>query len=145
MPFPRRLIRPGVPAVLLIVLIACARTPRPALRPAPPSIQSMRALVPLPVTVEPADGDPFVVTQGVTIFTPVGDDEVQAVAPFLRDLLVFPGEPQPKIATAAGPIPDGAIHLALANPDAPRAPESYELRIASSGVTLTAPDAAGLF
>jgi len=145
MSFTRRCLGRSVPAVLLIVLIACARAPRPAVRPEPPFVQSMRQIVPLPASVEPEDGDPFVIAEGLAIVIAPGNDEVRGVAEHLRDLVAFPAQPEPRIEAAVSPIPDGSIHLSLADPDTPRAPESYELTITSRAVTLTAPDPAGLF
>lgn len=136
---------PVVPLIALIVLASCARARRPATKPEEPVTPSMRNIVPAPAEVERDGGDTFTIAPGATIYVSPADEDALRVARQLATLIWLTSEPEPRIEAATGPVPDGSIHLTLTDPDTPEAPESYELTITTTSLTLRAPTAAGLF
>jgi hexosaminidase len=107
-------------ALLLLAVTASAQLPIPA-------------LIPAPQTLEPATGAFAITAQTrLSILTPAPD-----VRKMVTDNL--PGIPTTDIAR-----PTKAITVRLA-PVAGVGPEGYDLVVAPTGITLTAPEAAGLF
>ena len=128
----------------LVVISSCARPMRPSTRADLPRIENMRNILPTPVLLERDGAESFAIPPGAVIFVSPGNEGARTVARHLADLLSPALEPAPRLETATDPIPDGSIYLSLSGSPAD-APESYELVITARGVTLRAPQPAGLF
>ncbi len=98
-------------------------------------------IIPVPASVEPAAGAPFMLTASAVIVAPGEAGRVGAALA----MLVRPstGFVIPVIAEG-GAAPRGAIVLRL-DASAQRGPEGYELLVATDSVRVTAGTAAGLF
>jgi hexosaminidase len=151
---------PGLPAAvcLSLVLVACARGPKPRAQPAPPADArpalpaigqqpaatsvSALGLVPVPAVVDVLPGPAFQVDGATVIVVNPDDADATRIARWLALFISRATGASPKIVSPAGPAPASAIVLALGPVDSE---ESYDLTIARDGVRLTAPAAAGLF
>ena len=101
----------------------------------------------LPAPAEAAfSGGSFVVTVETPVVTPPGDVEAARVGRFLDDLIgvAVDGAP-PAAGGGADRNPAGAITLVRGGDRAALGAEGYELDVTAEGVTITAPEAAGLF
>ncbi|EJL22152.1 N-acetyl-beta-hexosaminidase [Caulobacter sp. AP07] len=96
-------------------------------------------LVPWPAEVTPQAGS-FHLTRRTLIHTPAGDAEARQVALQLGELLARAGKPRPRVVEG-GPPPAGAISLTRSG----SAGEAYAVRVAPSGVEISAGDRKGLF
>ena len=130
--------------VALLVGIAaasCAKTAQPAVTP-PPAY--LRVMVPVPVSIEPAPGGPFLLTPATPIFVSPADEGAISVARHLARLIAGSPETVKQIRTDAGEPPTEAIVLAL-GADPPLGDEGYSLQITAERVTIRASRPAGLF
>ena len=124
---------------ILAVVLAAWAAPQSAMLP---------ALVPVPATVEPGPGDGFSITPETHIELMAMNPHAERIARELATLIRRATGALPRVGppSAAGTHP--AIRLVIgAGPIAGTIIESegYDLKIAADAVTLTAPDAAGLF
>jgi len=107
---------------------------------------TIRDVVPVPATVEPADGVEFTITPGTAIVTAPGSAEAAAVGEYLANLL-RPATSYPVTVgpAATGVSPAGGIALLLTGADAALGDEGYRLDVTAAAVTIRANAAAGLF
>ena len=115
---------------------------------AAPQSAPLPAIVPAPATVEPGAGDGFSITPETQIELMAMNPHAERIARELATLIRRATGALPRVGppSAAGTHP--AIRLVIGEgPVAGTkiASEGYDLRIAADAVTLTAPDAAGLF
>ena len=104
-----------------------------------------QALIPMPVSLTPGEGNPFVITAETGIYVEGDSEEVLCIAGFLADVLrPSTGYPVP-VERLAGEAPAGAIVLRTGLNDATLGAEGYQLTVAETGVTLAANEPAGLF
>lgn len=125
------------------LMTACAASPPPTVAPSRPDAPP---LVPLPASVALTPGATFAVTPQTPIAVRPANDETRRIARVLAELIAPTPAALPPIVDAGDavdPLP-GTILLAL-RPDAALGGEGYDLTIASTHVTLTAPGPAGLF
>lgn len=98
-------------------------------------------IVPMPQEIVTAQGNPFILKSGVKILYPEGNEKMQRNAQFLADYL--------KTATgkdfAIQPGTEGKNAILLSLGTASENPESYQLKVAENGITITAPTEAGVF
>src|SRR5687768_11347830 len=113
-----------------------------------PQSASLPAIVPVPATVEPGPGDGFSITPETHIELMAMSPHAERIGRELATLIRRATGALPRVGppSAAGTQP--AIRLVIG--DGPAADvkigsEGYDLKIAANAVTLTAPDAAGLF
>ena len=125
------------------LLASCAKRPR-VVAPPPMFTSSMHGLVPLPVSVEPAEGAPFTITSETAIVAGGGDAALR-IAWYLRDWIGIAAGPEPlRVDVAGAEVPPGTILLRL-DPKAAGGDEGYELTVLPDRVTIVASAAAGLF
>ena len=115
---------------------------------AAPQSASLPAIVPAPATVEPGPGDGFSITPETQIELMTIDPHAERIARELATLIRRATGVLPRVGppSAAGTQP--AIRLVIGEgpvADVKIGSEGYDLKIAANAVTLTAPDAAGLF
>jgi hexosaminidase len=104
----------------------------------------MKNLIPLPVSVIPANGA-YLLSETSQIWVEPGDAEVAAIGQYLADRLrPSTGYALPVVA-AAGALPPGQIHLTTTRGDPTLGEEGYELSVTPQGITLVASQPAGLF
>jgi hexosaminidase len=131
---------------LLVALAAssCAR-PAPIARPAPPPLDAMHRVIPIPVSVVASTGNSFVVGPATAIVVTPDEAEAIEIGRFLSDLIGTAAGPEtPQVVGGEGTIPEGSIHLTL-DAAAATGDEGYELEIAPNGVVIAAEQPAGLF
>lgn len=104
----------------------------------------MRALVPAPVSVEPAFRGEFLLTPTTPIIVQPADDRAVRVASHLAALIAASPEIMTKIRTDVGEPPAGSIALLLAA-DPPLGDEGYSLDVTPERITIRASQPAGLF
>lgn len=98
-------------------------------------------IIPMPQEIVTAQGNPFILKSGVKILYPEGNEKMQRNAQFLADYLkTATGK---DFAIQAGTEGKNAILLSL-GAEAEN-PESYQLKVAENGITITAPTEAGVF
>lgn len=98
-------------------------------------------IIPMPQEIVTAQGNPFILKSGVKILYPEGNEKMQRNAQFLADYLkTATGK---DFAIEAGTEGKNAIILAL-GAEAEN-PESYQLKVAGDGITITGPTEAGVF
>ena len=98
-------------------------------------------IIPLPQEIVTAQGGAFILKSGVKILYPEGNEKMQRNAKFLADYLkTATGK---DFAIEAGTEGKNAIVLAL-GAEAEN-PESYQLKVAGDGITITGPTEAGVF
>ena len=98
-------------------------------------------IIPLPQEIVTAQGSPFILKSGVKILYPEGNEKMQRNAKFLADYLkTATGK---DFAIEAGTEGKNAIVLALGA--GAENPESYQLKVAADGITITGPTEAGVF
>jgi hexosaminidase len=120
-------------------------TPRPKPVQIPPlATLGEQHVVPLPVTVTPADGAPFTMTATTSIVVPTGSDQIarlaEIVASGLRPATGF----RLPIAASDASAPAGSIVLRLGGPST-LGSEGYDLTITADSVRIVAASPAGLF
>lgn len=92
-------------------------------------------IIPMPQEIVTAQGNPFILKSGVKILYPEGNEKMQRNAQFLADYLkTATGK---DFAIQAGTEGKNAILLSL-GAEAEN-PESYQLKVAENGITITAP------
>jgi hexosaminidase len=112
--------------------------------PATTVTSSIQQLIPLPRTVEPAEGAGFTITSDTIVVSP-SDERAIWIAKYLADVIGLAAAPQPpRVEVTASPAPPGAIVLELGTASIGGA-EAYELTSGPAGVTIRASQAAGLF
>ena len=95
----------------------------------------------MPQEIVTAQGNPFILKSGVKILYPEGNEKMQRNAQFLADYLkTATGK---DFAIEAGTEGKNAIVLTLGT--ANENPESYQLKVAGDGITITGPTEAGVF
>lgn len=98
-------------------------------------------IVPMPQEIVTAQGNPFILKSGVKILYPEGNEKMQRNAQFLADYL--------KTATgkdfAIQPGTEGKNAILLSLGTASENPESYQLKVAEDGITISGPTEAGVF
>lgn len=98
-------------------------------------------IVPMPQEIVTAQGNPFILKSGVKILYPEGNEKMQRNAQFLADYL--------KTATgkdfAIQPGTEGKNAILLSLGATSENPESYQLRVAQDGITISGPTEAGVF
>jgi hexosaminidase len=105
----------------------------------------VHTLIPAPHSLEARSGE-FVVTPTTTIVVPAGDERIAWIGGYLSELIgIAAGPERPRVQPGTGSAPAGSIRLLLAGTAALGEDESYELQIASDGVTISARHPAGLF
>ena len=98
-------------------------------------------IIPMPQEIVTAQGNPFILKSGVKILYPEGNEKMQRNAQFLADYLkTATGK---DFAIEAGTEGKNAIVLILGT--ANENPESYQLKVAGDGITITGPTEAGVF
>ena len=98
-------------------------------------------IIPMPQEIVTAQGNPFILKSGVKILYPEGNEKMQRNAQFLADYLkTATGK---DFAIEAGTEGKNAIVLTLGT--ANENPESYQLKVAGDGITITGPTEAGVF
>ncbi len=98
-------------------------------------------IIPMPQEIVTAQGNPFILKSGVKILYPEGNEKMQRNAQFLADYLkTATGK---DFAIEAGTEGKNAIVLALGTEN--ENPESYQLKVADDGITITGPTEAGVF
>ena len=98
-------------------------------------------IIPMPQEIVTAQGNPFILKSGVKILYPEGNEKMQRNAQFLADYLkTATGK---DFAIEAGTEGKNAIVLTLGT--ANENPESYQLKVADDGITITGPTEAGVF
>ena len=98
-------------------------------------------IIPMPQEIVTAQGNPFILKSGVKILYPEGNEKMQCNAQFLADYLkTATGK---DFAIEAGTEGKNAIVLTLGT--ANENPESYQLKVAGDGITITGPTEAGVF
>lgn len=115
---------------------------------AAPQSASVPAIVPVPATVEPGTGDGFSITPETHIELMAMNPHAERIGRELATLISRATGARPRVGppSAAGTQP--AIRLVIGDgpvADIKIGSEGYDLEIAANAVTLTAPDAAGLF
>lgn len=101
-------------------------------------------IIPLPRTVDQSSGAGFMISADTVILFP-GDERTGWIANYLANLIGRAAAPEPpRVDSAGGPIPKGAIVLELGETSIAGA-EAYELSVAPDRVTIRAAEAAGLF
>lgn len=98
-------------------------------------------IVPLPQEIVATQGDPFVLKSGVKILYPEGNEKMHNNAEFLADYLK--ASTGKDFAIEAGTKGQNAIVLSLGLESENL--EAYQLKVASEGITITAPTEAGVF
>lgn len=106
-----------------------------------PTIES---LIPLPVSVE-ASGEVFFLRAGAHVYVEPDDAEVAAIGRYVADRLNPATGFGMRVLSAGKEPPPGNIYLHIAGSDPALGEEGYELVVAPEGVTLRAPQPAGLF
>jgi hexosaminidase len=101
-------------------------------------------LVPLPATVEARSGSPFTITEATKVLVTPGDANIRRIGLLAAELLTFAEQLPLAVEDAAAEIPAGHVHLAV-GPGRSQDSDSYELAIATDGISLTARSPAGLF
>lgn len=98
-------------------------------------------IVPMPQEIVTAQGNPFILKSGVKILYPEGNEKMQRNAQFLADYL--------KTATgkdfAIQPGTEGKNAILLSLGATSENPESYQLKVAQDGITISGPTEAGVF
>jgi hexosaminidase len=128
-------------ALLLVVVcalssVACTRSPA--------QVSTNWSLVPIPVSVEAAEGTWFTLSGSTHIRTPPGSGEAAAVGGYLAGVLRrSTGYPLPLSDAAAAP-PGGSISLEQVRDDR-LGDEGYRLEVTAEAATLRANRPAGLF
>lgn len=98
-------------------------------------------IVPAPLEVTAAEGEPFLLKNGTAIIYPAGDEDMRRNAGFLAEYI---GEQTGlKLTPAEGSAEGPAVTLALG--PVTDNPEGYRMEVAADGVTITAPTPAGIF
>jgi len=98
-------------------------------------------IIPMPQEIVTAQGNPFILKSGVKILYPEGNEKMQRNAQFLADYLkTATGK---DFAIEAGTEGKNVIVLALGAGN--ENPESYQLKVAGDGITITGPTEAGVF
>jgi hexosaminidase len=130
----------GICVTLLVLLGGCQTKP-PAIQPPPPS------LIPAPVVYEPAPGQ-FVVRAGTRVIVRGNDAETIAIARHFGDLIERSRGMRLAVPGSVPANVDNAIELMLDpafSAGADDHGEGYDLRVATTGITLKAKTAHGLF
>lgn len=103
-----------------------------------------RVLIPIPAIVEPAGGEPFVLSPATVIHVPDGDERLLRLGGMLSDFVALALGPQPLRVTAGGRGAGSRIELRLA--DVPgEGDEAYELTMSAAQATIAARTPAGIF
>lgn len=98
-------------------------------------------IVPAPLEVTAAEGEPFLLKNGTAIIYPAGDEAMRRNAGFLAEYI---GEQTGlKLTPAEGSAEGPAVTLALG--PVTDNPEGYRMEVEADGVTITAPTPAGVF
>ena len=97
------------------------------------------AVIPQPVTIEPAGGGAFTITAGTVIAVPPGSPDVERIG---RGLAALLGQPEVRVGAGA---PEGSIVLALDTSDASLGEEGYALTVTPGAVRVAARTPAGVF
>ena len=98
-------------------------------------------IVPAPLEVTAAEGEPFLLKNGTAIIYPAGDEAMRRNAGFLAEYI---GEQTGlKLTPAEGSAEGPAVTLALG--PVTDNPEGYRMEVAADGVTITATTPAGVF
>lgn len=142
----RALLALAVPAALTTVHSATADAQgRPPFR-VTRALTSLSAhtVVPVPESVRPAQGSPFVIGANTSIVVPSGSARAQWVGEEFAMLLRAPTGFDIPVVTQGSGNRSGAITLALGGADSLGA-EGYEISIAASGIRVTAFREPGLF
>lgn len=132
--------------ILVWLLGACQPSVAPAIPAAISVVQKetpVLNLIPLPVSIKPADGA-FILSATAQIQVEPGRAEITAIGQYLADRL-RPATGYALPVTAAEGSAAGHIHLTTLGGDPTLAAEGYELTITPQGVTLSAYQPAGLF
>lgn len=119
----------------------------PRVRPlqiAPLATLEAHHVIPLPVSVTPADGAPFTLTSFTTIVVPAGADQVSRLAEIVAATLRPSTGYRIPVSAGDGPAPNGSIVMRLGGP-ATLGTEGYDLTIAADSVRILATSPAGLF
>ena len=120
-----------------------AQAQRPPMFVAPTSLAAHR-IVPIPLSVTPGSGAPFMLGASTSIVAPAGNAEVARTADMLAMLLRVPtGLPVP-VTASNGAAPQGAIVLRLGGA-ASLGSEGYELTVSADSVRIIAATPAGVF
>jgi hexosaminidase len=140
-PRPRR--RPSWPrwvllGVVLLVAASCTRTPDESRQPS----LDQHGIVPVPVSVEAAEGTWFTLGEATRIRTPSGE-AARVGEDLAASLRPATGYPLP-VATGGEPVGGDVISLELAA-GGRLGDEGYELEVTQEAVTLRANRPAGLF
>ena len=131
--------------VMLAAAALCAIAEGPAQEAAPASAGPH--LIPLPHTIEPRAGAPFVLRADTVIYVSGGAADGERIGRYLSDVIGIAAGPQPlRVEPSPSGGPAAGIHLRIAAPaDGRAAGEGYELTVDEAAVTVTAAAPAGLF
>jgi hexosaminidase len=105
---------------------------------------SLTALIPKPVSVDPAEGS-FMLSAGAIIYVDPATSELTAIGQYLADKLNPATGYKITVAPLSGTPAKGSIVLTTNSADATLGDEGYQLAVTPDQVTLRAPKPAGLF
>ncbi|CAN5163855.1 beta-N-acetylhexosaminidase [soil metagenome] len=129
-------------------VVAChspsTTAPVPLQKQPPLATLTAHAVVPAPLSVTGAAGEPFVLTASSTIVVPSGGGEPSRIAEMLGSLLRPSTGYRLPLTVADGAVPRGSIALRLGG-SVDLGAEGYELTIASDSIRIVAAAPAGLF
>jgi hexosaminidase len=143
--YPLAVIRALSLLVTALLTASCAKAPRVVspVHGAADVWSSMRHIIPLPRTVEPANGA-FTLTAETPIVVAPGDERAAWIATYLAEIIGLAAAPEPpRVVVQDPPAARGAIALELDRSIA--GAEAYELITSADGVRIRAGQAAGLF
>lgn len=109
--------------------------------PMPPG----HGIVPVPFSIELAEGDSFAITTATRIVVDPGSTEAAGIGEYLAGILRPSTGFAVPVSTSDGTTPHSSIALRIAGEETALGEEGYELAIAEDSVTLTANQPAGLF
>ncbi len=134
-----------IPAITVAVMAACAKGPPTVTHEAVP-LASVRHIIPLPSTAEPASGPGFTIGAETVIVVPHDDTRAEWIGQYLSALIGRAASPEHLrvVPGADAPAPAGLISLELGGL-VTAGEEAYELTVTTDSVRIVASHHAGLF
>ena len=131
--------------VLTFAIMAPLMMPSATTQVGPPQAPGFD-VIPLPRVIERGTGEGFLLGPQTVIYVPEGNADAQRIARYLAGVIGIAASPDPPRVEVARPdVPAGGIHLRIGKASGQEDAEGYELVVDAAAVTITAPQAAGLF